>query len=79
MDFDFDDYDAFEDDLDDEDGFEAENMFADNTEPKASGVDDGFDLDWFDLATAGALSEEIAEEEVRRRELERELSKEIDD
>lgn len=35
-------------------------------------------FDWEDFAIAGALGEELADEEVRRRELERELSEEQD-
>lgn len=36
------------------------------------------DFDWLDLATAGSFAEEMADEEMERRELERELEEEED-
>lgn len=42
--------------------------------------DDGFDgLDWMDIALAGALADEMAEEELEREWLRREIEKEEDD
>ena len=73
------------DTFDDSDNFTGDEPFEDenpdplddeHSDPPGSGC---HELDWEDIAFLGAMSEEIAEDETRRRRLERQEEKERDD
>jgi hypothetical protein len=67
------------DDFTDDESFEDDNpdpMDGDHSDYPGS---ECHDLDWEDIAFLGAMAEEIAEDETRRRRLERQEEKERDD
>ncbi len=75
---DFDDFGNGFGDFDDSDGEFYDDGVNAEMQDDSEHADNGFDIGWEEIAMAGSLSEEIAEDEKRRRRIERKMNKDKD-